>query len=113
MQERERRLWYAQAPADLLKDNQSNASASAIPKLFEEALRIRSGRPSTVRLSRGENLLEMARDEFRHLEHAHLARAIKNRPHRIVGVNLRPLFLVLQSVFLDVIPKFFREFGAG
>lgn len=66
-----------------------------------------------MRLSRGENLLEMARDEFRHLEHAHLALAIKNRPHRIVGVNLRPLFLVLQSVFLDVIPKFFREFGAG
>jgi hypothetical protein len=36
----------------LLKDNQSNASASATPKLFEEVLRIRSGRPGTVRLSR-------------------------------------------------------------
>ena len=56
-------------------------------------------------------LADVARDEFRHLEHAHLALAVKNRPERIVGVDLRSLRLVLKTVLLDVVPKLFGELG--
>jgi hypothetical protein len=53
----------------------------------------------------------MARDQLRHLKHADLAFAVKYRLQRIVGVNLRSLFLVLQPVLLDVIPKLLGQFG--
>lgn len=53
----------------------------------------------------------MPRDKFCHLEHAHLALAVKYRPECVVGIDLRSLFLVLQAVFLDVIPKLFRQLG--
>ena len=54
---------------------------------------------------------DVARDEFRHLEHAHLALAVKNRPERIVGVDLSSLCLVLQTILLDVVPKLLGELG--
>ena len=56
-------------------------------------------------------LADVARDEFRHLEHAHLALAVKNRSEVIVGVDLRSLRLVLKTVLLDVVPKLFGELG--
>ena len=52
----------------------------------------------------------MARDELGHLEHADLALAVEHWLERIVSIDLRSLFLVLQSVLLDVVPKFFGEF---
>ena len=55
----------------------------------------------------------MARDEFRHLEHAHLTLAIENRSERIVSVDLRLLCLVLKAVLLDVVPKLLGQFGTG
>jgi hypothetical protein len=51
----------------------------------------------------------MLRDEFRHLEHAHLALAVEYRPESVVGVNLRSLLFVLKAIFLDVIPKLLSE----
>ena len=53
----------------------------------------------------------MSRDEFGHLEHAHLALAVKYRPEIVVGVDLRSLFLVLKTVLLDVVPELFGELG--
>jgi len=52
-------------------------------------------------------------DEFGHLEHADLALAIKNWLERIVRIDHGSLFLVLASVFLDVIPELFGELGTG
>jgi hypothetical protein len=41
----------------------------------------------------------MTRDELGHLEHAHLAFAIKNRAQVFIGINLRPLLFVLKAAF--------------
>ena len=49
----------------------------------------------------------MLRDEFGHLEHAHLALAIKYRPERVVGVDHDSFLFVLQTALLDVCPKLF------
>jgi len=59
------------------------------------------------------DLANVSRDEFRHLEHAHLALAVKYRPERIVGVDLSSLFPVLKTILLDVVPKLFRKLGTG
>ena len=55
----------------------------------------------------------MARDEFRHLEHAHLALAVKNRPERVVGIDLSALGFVLKTVLLNIIPQLLRELRTG
>lgn len=49
----------------------------------------------------------MLRDEFGHLEHAHLTLAIEHRPELVVGVDHDPFLLVLQTTLLDVCPKLF------
>ena len=54
----------------------------------------------------------MARDEFRHLEHAHLALAVEDRAHRVIGIDLGAFLFVLQAVFLDVVPELLGHFGA-
>jgi len=56
-------------------------------------------------------LTNVARDEFGHLEHAHLALAVKNCPERVVGVDLGALCLVLKTVLLDVVPKLLGHLG--
>jgi hypothetical protein len=53
----------------------------------------------------------MSGDEFRHLEHAHLALSVEYWPKRVVGIDLGSLFLVLKAVLLDVVPKLFGELG--
>ncbi len=53
----------------------------------------------------------MFRDEFRHLEHADLTLAIEDGLERVVSINHGPLFLILASVLLDVVPKLLRELG--
>ena len=53
----------------------------------------------------------MSRDEFRHLEHAYLALAVKYCPEGIVRVDHRSLFLVLKAVLLDVVPELLGELG--
>jgi hypothetical protein len=58
-------------------------------------------------------LTNVSRDEFSHLEHAHLALSVEYGPERVVGVDLRSLFFVLKAVPLDVVPKLFGEFGTG
>jgi len=55
----------------------------------------------------------MSRDEFRHLEHAHLTLAVEYRPERVVSVDLSSLGPVLKTVLLDVVPKLFRQLGTG
>jgi len=65
--------------------------------------------PTRQRRATGGNpdLLQMLRDEFGHLEHAHLALAIKYRPERVVGVDHDSFLFVLQTALLDVGPKLF------
>ena len=53
------------------------------------------------------DLAQMLRDEFGHLEHAHLALAIKYRPELVVGVDHDSFLFVLQTAPLDVCPKLF------
>jgi hypothetical protein len=53
----------------------------------------------------------MSRDELGHLEHADLTFAVKYRPERVVRVNHCSFLFILTTVFLDVVPQFFREFG--
>ena len=53
----------------------------------------------------------MSRDELCHLEHADLALAVEDRSERIVGVDLGSLYLVLQTIFLDVVPELLGELG--
>ena len=55
--------------------------------------------------------LNMSGDQLRHLEHADLALAIEDGPERVVRIDLRSLFLVLQTVLLDVVPEFLGELG--
>jgi len=57
------------------------------------------------------NLTDMPGDEFRHLEHAHLALAVKYGPEGVIRVDLRSFFLVLKTVLLDVVPELFGELG--
>ena len=67
-----------------------------------------------VETSDGETILRLtnvARDELRHLEHTDLALAVENRSKRIVGVDLSSLYLVLKTVFLDVVPKLLGQLG--
>lgn len=60
---------------------------------------------------RKSNLTDMSGDEFRHLEHADLALAVKYGPEGVIRVDLRSLFLVLKTVLLDVVPELFGELG--
>ena len=53
----------------------------------------------------------MARDEFGHLEHADLALAVEDGLERIVRIDHGPLFLILATVLLDVVPEFLGELG--
>ena len=55
----------------------------------------------------GNELLQMARDEFGHLEHADLALAIKYRPELVVRVDHDSFLFVLQTALFDVAPKLF------
>ena len=53
----------------------------------------------------------MPRDELSHLEHAHLALAVKYRPEVVVRVDHRSFLFILTTVPLDVVPKLFRKLG--
>jgi len=53
----------------------------------------------------------MPRDELSHLEHAHLALAVKYRPEVVIRVDHRSFLFVLTTVPLDVVPKLFRKLG--
>ena len=57
-------------------------------------------------------LAQMFRDEFGHLEHAHLALAIKYRLERVVGVDHDSFLFVLQAAPLDVGPKLLGKLRA-
>ena len=54
-----------------------------------------------------EELPDVSGDELCHLEHADLALPVEHWFERIVRINHRPLFLILASVFLDVVPELF------
>ena len=58
-------------------------------------------------------LTNVSGDELRHLEHANLALSVEHGTKRVVGIDLRSLFLILKTVLFDVVPKLFRELGAG
>jgi hypothetical protein len=58
-------------------------------------------------------LTNVSGDELRHLEHANLALSVEHGTERVVGIDLRSLFLILKTMLFDVVPKLFREFGAG
>jgi hypothetical protein len=51
----------------------------------------------------------MSGDQFGHLEHADLAFAVEDRLERIVRIDHGPLFLILATVLLDVVPEFLGE----
>src|SRR5262245_24137280 len=65
--------------------------------------------PTRQRRAIGGNpdLAQMFRDEFGHLEHAHLTLAVKYRLERVVGVDHDFFLFVLQTTPLDVCPKLF------
>jgi len=54
----------------------------------------------------------MLRDELGHLEHAHLALAVKYRPEFVVSIDPSSFLLVLTTVLLDVVPELFGKLGA-
>src|SRR5207248_2923665 len=54
---------------------------------------------------------DMSGDELGHLEHTDLTFAVENGTKRIIGINLGSLLFILTTVFLDVVPQFFRELG--
>ena len=60
----------------------------------------------------GKVLLDVSGDQFGHFEHADLALPVKNWFERIVRIDHGPLFLVLASIFLDVIPELLGELRA-
>ena len=53
----------------------------------------------------------MPGDELGHLEHAHLTLAVENGTKRVIGINLGSFLFILTTVFLNVVPQFFRELG--
>jgi len=53
----------------------------------------------------------MPRDELGHLEHAHLALAVKYRSEVVVRVDHGSFLFILTTVSLDVVPKLFRKLG--
>ena len=53
----------------------------------------------------------MSGDQLGHLEHADLALAVEHWLERIVRVDHGPLFLILATVLLDVVPELFGELG--
>ena len=53
----------------------------------------------------------MPRDELGHLEHGHLALAVKYRPEVVVRVDHGSFLFILTTVLLDVVPKLFRKLG--
>jgi len=57
------------------------------------------------------DLANMSRDEFRHLEHADLALAVKYRPEIVVRVDHGSFLFVLTTVPLDIVPKLFGKLG--
>src|SRR5207237_4209139 len=59
-----------------------------------------------------KDLFDVSGDELGHLEHADLALTVEHGPERIVGIDHRPLFLILATVLLDVVPELLGEFGA-
>jgi len=84
---------------------QSHPSAGVSARRFHCPPRDPARSRTAIRLS------DVARDELGHLEHAHLALAVKNRPERIVGVDLSSLRFVLKTVLFDVVPKPLGELG--
>ena len=56
-------------------------------------------------------LLNVPGDELGHLEHADLLFAVKHGLQSVVGIDLGFLLRILQSVFANVNPKLFGQFG--
>jgi len=65
-----------------------------------------------VRQEKSQSLFNVPGDQFGHLEHADLTLAIEDWLEGVVRVDHGSFLLILTTVFLDVIPKLFREFGA-
>lgn len=59
-----------------------------------------------------ETLLDVLRDELRHLEHRDLLLAAEDSLEGVIRVDVGPLLLVLEFVLLDVVPKLFGDFAA-
>src|SRR5437899_11030926 len=62
--------------------------------------------------ARGSCLLEMIRDELRHLEHRYLLLSPEHCAEFLVGIDKAPIDVVLQLVLLDVIPDLLGDIGA-
>src|SRR5207253_10699519 len=60
-----------------------------------------------------ESLLEMIRNELRHLEHRNLALAAEYGAELVVGVDESLVDGILKPVLLDVVPDLLRHFSAG
>src|SRR6266446_6839876 len=84
---------------------QSHPSAGRSARRFHCPHAVPARSRTAIRLS------DVARDELGHLEHAHLALAIKYRPKVIVRVDHGSFLFVLTTVLLDVVPKLFRKLG--
>ena len=57
------------------------------------------------------DLTQMPRVELGHLEHGHLALAVKYRPEVVVRVDHGSFLFVLTTVPLDVVPKLLGKLG--
>src|ERR1700726_4590817 len=69
---------------------QRNATDAGLPAQSLPVPRSCAGSQTAVR-----GLANVARDEFRHLEHADLALPVENCAERVVGIDLSSLCLVL------------------
>jgi len=54
----------------------------------------------------------MLTDQSRHLEHGHDALPVEHDLQGCVGVNVALIFLILETVLLDVSPELLGELGA-
>jgi hypothetical protein len=80
------------------------ASLTAPPLGKREARRGHTGLPA-------KDLFNVSGDQLGHLEHTDLTFAIENGTERVIGINLGSFLFILATVFLNVVPQFFRELG--
>jgi hypothetical protein len=71
------------------------------------------GKPAPLAKGRIRALLfEMPRDEFSHLEHAHLLFAIEDGLQAFVSIDQGSLLFVLQFMLANVDPKLLGQLGS-
>src|SRR5471032_373934 len=115
---RSRRRWRGEGRAiepklGRRRPRRHSPTATGTSRLHSGAKKTAAGAgPAAVGKDRG-SLGNVARDELGHLEHRNLRLAAEHDLELVVGVDLGPDLLVLQTVLLDVRPELLGELRAG